>query len=166
MPTETLSYAQSLRVIGQDLENLGINSFELEKIGDEYIVRTIRNDTGRKSSHGVLTTITEKILGPEASAGEIPNPLRFGTPAILRSDRQRRLKRCEPDGMPLRNLSLVLRVLGDYLDRKRARDFVISWSTYSAKVSYAQKAEYFTVENLYDWGISMYLKRSTRSAAT
>jgi hypothetical protein len=52
-----------------------------------------------------------------------------------------------------------LRVLGGYLDRKRAAEFAIRWSKHSAMVSYGQHEEYFTAENLYDLGISMYLKR-------
>jgi len=39
MTPAALSYAQSLRVMGQALEVLRINSFELEKRGDEYVVR-------------------------------------------------------------------------------------------------------------------------------
>ena len=40
MEIETLSYAQSLRVIGQQLDGLGVDSFKLDKRGDEYIVQT------------------------------------------------------------------------------------------------------------------------------
>jgi len=39
MTPAALSYAQSLRVMGQALEALRIDSFELEKRGDEYVVR-------------------------------------------------------------------------------------------------------------------------------
>jgi hypothetical protein len=40
---QALSYSQSLRVIGQALEALRINAFELEKKGEEYIkLRGIR----------------------------------------------------------------------------------------------------------------------------
>jgi hypothetical protein len=38
MAAVTLSYAQALRVIGQNLIPLGIDSFELAKWGDDYIV--------------------------------------------------------------------------------------------------------------------------------
>jgi hypothetical protein len=34
---ESLSYAQSLRVVGQDLNALGVDFFELAKWGDDYI---------------------------------------------------------------------------------------------------------------------------------
>ena len=72
-------------------------------------------------------------------------------------------KRRDPNAMPdARNLSLTLRVLGDYLDRRVAGDFAISWSTNSVRASYGQKVESFTLENLYDLGVRMYLKRSSR----
>jgi hypothetical protein len=34
---ESLSYAQSLRVVCQDLDALGVDFFELAKWGDDYI---------------------------------------------------------------------------------------------------------------------------------
>ena len=64
-----------------------------------------------------------------------------------------------------KNLSLGLRVLGDYLDGKEARDFAVSWSTHLVTVSYDHKQESFTLENLYDCGVNMYLRRSNRRPA-
>jgi len=65
----------------------------------------------------------------------------------------------------LRNLSLELRGLGDYLDRKSAGDFTISWAPAPdlKKVKYDQKSESFTLRDLYDFGIHMYMKRSDRT---
>jgi len=54
-----------------------------------------------------------------------------------------------------RDLSFVLRVLGDYLDRKIPGQFTISWSKNSIMISYDQIQESFTPENLYDFGIHM-----------
>jgi hypothetical protein len=47
---QALSYSQSLRVIGQALEALRINAFELEKKGEEYIVRTDPSEAAGKIS--------------------------------------------------------------------------------------------------------------------
>ena len=83
--------------------------------------------------------------------------------AILWLDVEKRLKRSEPNAMPdTRNLSLTLRVVGDYLDRKAVGDFAVLWSTDSVKVSYGKKVESFTREELYDLGVRMYLRRSSR----
>jgi probable HAF family extracellular repeat protein len=71
----------------------------------------------------------EKILGHYDSDKEIPNRLYFTPSDIIWADTQRRLKR-KISGSPsdLRDLFFVLRVLGDYLDRKKPGQFTISWS--------------------------------------
>ncbi len=79
---------------------------------------------------------------------------------------ERRLKRKISSSSDRRDLSFVLRVLGDYLDRKTPGQFTISWSQNSIMISYDQIREIFTPENLYDFGIHMYLRRSTRDRAT
>ncbi len=163
---ESLSHAQSLRVVGQDLDALGVDFFELAKWDDDYIVWPGHAEFTRKLSakRGFLSKITQKILGHEYSAREIPNRLYFTPADIIWADTQRRLKR-KISGSPsdLRDLSFVLRVLGDYLDRQKAGQFTISWSQDSIMISYDQKQESFTAENLYDFGIGMYLRRSTRT---
>jgi hypothetical protein len=159
---EPHSYAQSLRVVGQDLDALGVDSFHLAKRGDEYIVWPEGAESTRKSpvEKGFLSKITQKILGEDDSDKKLPNRLCFTLSQIVSADTQRRLKRKISDSpSDRRDLSFVLRVLGNHLDRKRAGDFAIRWSKYSAMVSYGQHEEYFTAENLYDLGISMYLKR-------
>jgi hypothetical protein len=162
---ESLSYAQSLRVIGQDLDALGVDFFELAKWGDDYIVWPGHAEFTSKLSaeKGFLSKITQKILGHEDSAREIPNRLYFTPADIIWADRQRRLKRKTGSPSDLRDLSFVLRVLGDYLDRQKVGQFTISWSQDSIIISYDQKQERFTSQNLYDLGIGMYLRRSTRT---
>jgi hypothetical protein len=159
---EPLSYAQSLRVVGQDLDALGVDSFHLERRGDDYIVWPERTEFTRKRpvEKGLLSKITHKILGEDDSTQELPNRLCFTAAEIASADTRRRFNRKISDSpTDRRDLSFVLRVLGSYLDRKRAADFAIRWSKHSAMVSYSQYEEYFTAENLYDLGISMYLKR-------
>jgi hypothetical protein len=163
MAPETLSYTQSLRVIGQDLDDVDIHSFELEKRDNAYIVRLNRRQTAKALpwEKGILRRITEKILGPGEPASEISNTLYFTSSQILGSDTERRMRRSTPGAMPdINKLSLALRVLGDYLDRKAANDFVISWTTVSITVRYGRAEEIFTLPNLYDLSVHMYLKRS------
>ena len=106
-------------MVGQDLDALGVDSFELAKWGDDYIVWPERTEFTKTLSaeKRFLSKITQKILGHEDSAREIPNRLYFTPSQILWADTQRRLKR-KISGSPsdLRDLSFVLRVLGDYLD--------------------------------------------------
>jgi hypothetical protein len=166
---ELLSYAESLRVVGQDLDALGVDSFRLAKSGDHYIVWPEGSEFTTKLSgkKGFLAKITQKILGEDDSDKKLPRSMYFTSAEIVSSDTQRRLQRKISDNpSDRRDLSFGLRVLGNYLDRKRAADFAIRWSKHSAMVSYGQKEEYFTIENLYDLGISMYLNRRDRGRKT
>ncbi len=64
MGTLTVSYAQALRVIGQNLVPLGINAFELATWGNDYIVWIKHRESARHpSANTVLDKITQKILG-------------------------------------------------------------------------------------------------------
>ena len=165
MARETLSYSQSLRVIGQRLHGAGINSFELNKSRDEYIVRLDPGSFVPKVSRETRLSkcISEKILSDSLRA--VPTTLKFTISEILCSDDEEGLRR-RKTGMPdINNLSLVLRVLGDYLDRKAAGDFAISGSMDSVNVRYDQQEQRFTAHNLYDLAIVMYLKRSNYSPA-
>jgi len=64
------------------------------------------------------------------------------------------------------SLGLGMRVLGQYLDLKRAGDFAISWSTGSVRISFLQKEQSLSPSNLYELGICMYLKRSDDTPQT
>lgn len=168
MTAEALSNAQSLRVIGQQLAGLGINSFELDKRGDEYIVRRDRTEsTGDAREKTFLESVFKNTPGAPDTEREIPNPLCFSTSQIIWSDTENQLRRGQPTTMPDANeLSTLLRVLGDYLDRRAANDFAISCDMGLVTVSYGQKKESFRSENLYDLGVHMYLRRSNRGRAT
>lgn len=159
---ESLSYAQSLRVVGQDLDALGVDSFDLAKWGDDYIVWPKHTEL---LNRGFLSKLTRMISGQDTAHREVPERFYFPSAEILRADTERRLKRKMDSPSDQRDISFVLRVLGDYLDRKRVDQFTISWSKDSTTISYEQKQESFTSQNLYDFGIRMYLRRSTRGEA-
>lgn len=167
MTGSTLSLAQSLRVIGQALEPLQIDRFELEKSSDEYVVWMNRNDSANKPARGkgFVDRLVKKVWGSD-SAGAMPNLVKFPSSEVQRLDNEGRSRRRRLSAMPdAHSLSLGLRALGGYLDREGAADFAISWSAQSITVSYKQKQETFTLANLYDLGVHMYLKRSSRSPA-
>ena len=119
------SYSQSLRVIGQTLEVLRIDTFTLEKMGEKYIVRNWEPS--------FLKSITEKVWGPGDSDKMLLSP-RPTEPLIYTSSDTNRLealgqsRRGSDSGQEGHNLSLALRVVGDYLDRHRAVAFDISWA--------------------------------------
>jgi hypothetical protein len=165
MESKSLSNAQSLRLIGQYLRGLSIDAFELDKIGDEYLVRVDPNQPNGKSSGG--TGFSKSIQKMDLAQGKIATPLHFNSSDIFRLQFERRLRRAEAGGMPnARSLGLRMRVLGQYLDLKGADDFAISWATDSVKTSFLQKEQSFSPSNLYDFGICMYLKRSDDDSQT
>ena len=168
MTPAILSYSQSLRVIGQALEVLRINTFTLEKRGGKYIVHNWEPS--------FLKSITEKVWGPGDFDKILLNP-QGPTEALIytSSDTNRlealgRSRRRSDSGQERHNLSLALRVVGDYLDRHRAVAFDISWVGHSVTVKYQSPADghkeaNFTVQNLPDLGVGMYLRRSSRRPA-
>ena len=169
MTPATLSYSQSLRVIGQALDVLRINTFTLEKRGERYSVRNWEPSS--------LKSITEKVWGPGDSDKILLNPQRPTEPLIYTSSDTNRLealgqsRRGSDSGQERHNLSLALRVVGDYLDRHRAVAFDISWVRHSVTVKYQSPADghkeaNFTVQNLHDLGVGMYLRRSSRRLAS
>jgi hypothetical protein len=165
MTPATLSYCQSFRAIGQALEVLRINTFTLEKTGEKYIVRNWEPS--------FLKSITEEVWGPGDSDKILLSPRRPTEPLIYTSSDTNRLealgrsKRGSDSGQKPHSLSLALRVVGDYLDRHRAVAFDISWARHSVTVKYQTPADghkeaNFTVQNLLDLGVDMYLRRSSR----
>lgn len=157
----SLSHSQALRVIGQRLANLGINVFELKKTGDLYAVHVDpSSDAGQLPNGRIATHHIGQTIHPGCRT-EFPVILEF-TPAELRwGDDQNRLQRIRPAAFPVvGNLSLMLRVLGDFIDRKAPDEFTISWSRHSVKVRDGNVEHSFSAHNIYDLGIVMYLKRS------
>jgi hypothetical protein len=87
------SYAQVLRAIGQDLEASKLRYFDLKREGEEYLVRP--------------------------AISHEPQELRYTAADIVRLEREGRAKRIDPSRTPdFSSLSQILRVIGQYIDRK------------------------------------------------
>lgn len=170
MTPVTLSYSQSLRAIGQALEMLRIDTFTLEKSGEKYIVRNWEPS--------FLKGITEKVWGPGESGRILLSPGRGPTGALIYTSSDTNClealgqsRRGSDSGQESHNLSLFLRVVGEYLDRRRAVAFDVSWDRDSVTVKYqtpdeGHKEEKFTPQNLHDLGVGMHLRRSNRQVAS
>lgn len=168
MAAETLSNAQCLRVIGQDLNALGINAFNLGRRNDEYTLWVEGRESGKQLTEQKTSFkgITQAILRPDYLAREISGPIHFSMSEIFWAHIARGIRRRTSHGVTdLHELSLLLRVLGHHLDKKAADDFLIFWSTNSVKVVCGNNEDNFTVLNLYDLGTSMYLTRANRRSA-
>lgn len=167
MTVETLTNAQSLRVIGQQLAGLGIDCFEVEKSGDDFVVQLRHGEaTGQSPTNATPANPHRELRKAADSATHSPSSIHLGPDQILQADSENSLQRHQPAEMPdPYKLSTLLRVLGDYLDRKGAEEFAIEYDSTSLTVKYGQKSESLRVDILYDLGVHMYLRRSNRSAA-
>jgi hypothetical protein len=163
----SLSYAQSLRAIGESLEVLGVSAFDLEKDDGNYIVRLTDSKPTRKTNF--VKRIAGKLRGSRKSDKQATTkPLRYTPSDISRLLAEQQSRHGKTNVMAdAHKLAQVLRVLGDHLDRKQARVFTLSASSDSVAVwfetnSVQQKRETYTVANLYDMAVHMYLRRSKR----
>ena len=154
---EGLSYAQCLRVIGQYLDAHRINSFDLKTLNVSFAVSS--NEPTIEAPKGLLSQV-RRLFIPETPP--VPNPVIFSRLEIYRLDKDRRAARKPGSPTDRRDNSFVLRVLGDYLDRKNATEFSVHCSRDSVRVRCDAGAELFTHQDLYDLGIRMYLRRGGR----
>jgi hypothetical protein len=167
MAAITLSHSQALRVIGQNLVSISCDSFDLITAGDDYVVTRHDFDPPRSvpSSKTFLNQWLTKTFRRPKAEQTASTRLHFTRSEILISNFQRQAERRIGNPTDVRDLSFVLRVLGDYLDKKSAREFSISWSPHLITVQYNGKEDLFTRDNVYDFVISMYLKRSSRRSS-
>jgi hypothetical protein len=160
------SYARSLRVIGQALESLRITSFALEKDGGKFIVQNWEPS--------FLKNIANQVWGndcvPKPGHGKSRNLLLiYDNADTERLETVGRARRGSREIQKPYKISSCLRVLGDYLDKHRAMDFHLWWSTESVTIKYqatagTPKEANFTVQNLHDLAVGMYIRRSGRSS--
>src|SRR5262249_40780808 len=136
-----LSYAQSLRAIGESLQKQGISTFDLEKRGENYSLQVITSQTATRGSF--LTKIVKLFGRADNSARESSDStVSSRTLCYTSSDISRLVteQQSRHEGLNVmadaQKLAQVLRVLGDYLDRKEAVAFTVSVSGHSLAVAY------------------------------
>ncbi len=162
-----VSYAQSLRAIGQALETLRLQSFELRKDRADYILR-VRMSASAGKAKTISAKLSVDIEHFKKQALDFAIPV--SSSVISRLDAEGRSRQGSASGASTADLSLSLRVLGHFLDEKRAVTFSISWSPHSVIVQYqtpngSHRVRDFTTQNLHEravhkLGVRMYLRRS------
>jgi hypothetical protein len=178
---EMTGYAQPLRAIGQALEVLNIQDFEMEPVGEDYFVR------------GHMPQADKKIMGDPIGAEKLdaiwgrvpvrndpgdalqrdaatlsPIELRYTAQDIERLEEEGRLHRGRSEvKADAATVSQVLRGIGSYLNQKRARlckitrDVDLLVVEYESSIGSIRK-EAFAPNDLYDLWVRMYMQRSTR----
>jgi len=134
-----MPHAKSLRVIGQSLERAGIETFEVEKHGQQYLIWTdALTEEGEWTLRNVLGR--NKVLSQGARPSKDKRRAFCFSPAdISRLDAQaqkKRRKQSRPGTPPPKILSQGLRALGNHLDRMLAHAFRIEWTSGSVTLNY------------------------------
>lgn len=178
-----LTYAQPLRAIGQALETLNIQSFEMEPVVDGFFVRGTVPLASKESLNESLASDKLRMIwgqlpkgtGPEGEPGKATHSSVLSWIELLYTEKD--VERLEEEGRARRidprrtanpsTLSQVLRCLGAYLNQKRARLVKISRESESVSVEYETSLgtnirETLSVSDVYDLWVRMYLQRSER----
>jgi hypothetical protein len=168
-----LIYAKSLRAIGQSLEVVRVEAFELNKKGDAYVVQS--NSLTPTALWILRNSVIEKI-GDAPGFNPKSTPLtegdgwrRYDALDISRLDTQGRKKRRGHSFAQMREahkVSHLLRTLGEHLDIMDVSTFNISWTPDFISVDYqtaeGQERKNFSAEKLRQLGLHMRFRRSTR----
>jgi len=181
-----MGYAQLLRAIGQALETLNIQSFEMEPVGGDFFIRGNVLLASAESLDGQLTydelrrAIWGKLPDENGGSGEdtdatsltvhSPVELLYGVKDVERLEEEGRSKRVNPHGTANpSSLSQVLRCIGAYLNHKRARLLKLSREAETVAVEYETSLgttikEILSLSDLYDLWVRMYLQRAERTS--
>jgi hypothetical protein len=178
-----VEYAKSLRSIGQALETLRVEDFDLEVDGEAFLVRcsvpwpkevvTEQPDQARLLRHiwGVLppdSTLELKMsITSRFKATDVD--LRYSLKDVDRLDEEGKAKRGDSPVEPhAPTLSQFLRTIGAYVNQKPARLLKISRSNDSIAIQYESPSgqkndESLSVGDLYDLWVWMSMKRADRN---
>ena len=171
-----MSFAKSLRVIGQSLEIAKVLEFKLEGDGRNFM---LQSDSMSRTAQWMLRYAgRENDISPLAgrrSAANTPlelKPVEFSDADIERLNAREAQRRREFSNarteLSTTKLSQLLRILGDHLDRSSARTFLIFWMRDSIVVDYRRtdglpERQRFTTEKLLQLGHSGHRRLSLTS---
>jgi hypothetical protein len=181
MRHNTVDYEQILRAIGQGLEALSVEAFDLEVANDLFIIQaTAIRSTAAKLNAAKLGGIRKAFLKicssykkrspPQTAAGKLSAPpavlqLQFTRTDIYNLEREGQALRSDWKGSPLaHSLPQVLRTVGWYIDQRQGRLHKIAHSGGSVSVSYTgslekEKIETLTLLQIYDMWVHLFKQR-------
>jgi hypothetical protein len=179
--TSTIGYAQPFRAIGQALETLDLQIFELEPAGEDFLIRghLSKPDASANALSAASLSTVWGNLPPVASEkrreqNEPPVSLlssielQYTRKDIERLEQEGRANRTDPNRIPEHSsLSQVLRCVGAYLVQKRARLIKLWRDSDSVSLEYQTSLggtlkDKLVVGELYDLWVRMYMQRAQR----
>jgi len=177
----TIDYAQPLRAVGQALEILKMESFELEPDGDDFVVRgevTVRgaspdpqNSESRslrfsRETEGTFPVSDVEVVATPAIGNQLD--LCYTLKDVGRLEQTGRARRGEPPGITdAPSLSHDLRTIGAYLEEKPAllvkilkheESVTVVYETLSG-IRFEEKLDRATLR---EWETQTFIKRAAR----
>jgi hypothetical protein len=177
--TQVENQSQALRTIGQALEEIHLDSFEIVSEGRELVIRAnaaalkkSANTEEREAGLGALwRRLRSRYLENHASSNDNAPPLemRYGWEELIQLDRNRKARTStEPKKPDVYNLPEMLRLVGAHLDMKKAQLLRLSKREQQLTIEYRTergelKRENHDVASFYDLSVHLYLKRTKRA---
>ena len=174
-----MKYSTALRVIGQKLESVGPETYEVVSYSSSYLVRcrvkeeNASNKAKERQVRGLASFLRLWREPGTPVAPENPNSETFMNVEFLysieeleRHNEERKRPRRDAHAMPdPYSISNVLRAVGEFLDRKadakllfatkRGQEVVILYETKRGD----RNLEEFPISTLYDYVVKQYVKR-------
>jgi hypothetical protein len=175
--TQVTHQAQALRTIGQALEEIHLDSFEIVSEDRQLVIRaeaaalkkSACSDDRSKGLGGLWRRLRSRHLAKHGSSTHKASPLemRYGWKELAQLDgnRKSRSSAAEPKKPDLYNLSEMLRLVGAYLDLRKAQLLLLSKKEQQLTIKYRTergqiKTENHDVASFYDLSVHLYLKRA------
>jgi hypothetical protein len=181
-PIEPFDYARHLRAIGQDLENLRLTRFNLECVGNVYLVWPRPDSIDTQSRSSILTNRRLRKLWQNRSAPRSQgrkeyitvNPLhhikryRYTSHEIETIEKAGQRRRCLSTMTDGHSQSQLLRTVGGLLSQRNQKLLGIAWQELSVSVVFEsdrgrREIDVFRLDHLYDLWVRMYLRRNNRA---
>ena len=177
MTTEILNCSQKLRALGQLLEALNIESFTLRVDDNDFLIRDrfprrnreIKVPESLVSAWNIVRARDSRFEDSFHETGVLQFRVTPDDAALLEHDGQEQREnsgKVPEIGAP----SQILRDVGGIVDHKRGRLLEVTKHNQDIHFEFELPSreivtERFTVSSLYDYWVTMYLKRSDRSPA-
>ena len=177
---QSVPLGQQLRAVGQALEDMGVQNFELEVDRSGFVVRgKVSVKAQEPAAQGAQETSAgglgrffrsaspERASTPSAPPEPSPVELRFTPEEIDQLERAGQMRREAAPGMPGFGAAQMLRTIGDYLDRQGHKLLRVEKLGPAISIDYQTASGQRNTENrtnssLYDLSVRMYLRRSDR----
>jgi hypothetical protein len=177
--TDPTPSSRALRTIGQALEFLHLETFELVCKGNDFVIRTQPADLRKSLAEDIQAVdiaavwrrLRDRYLSEKAHSHQrqAPLELHYSSSDIEQLDRAKTRSGTDGKKPDPFNLPEMLRLVGTYVDDKGARLLKLSKREQELTIQYQtergeSRTEVHNVSSFYDLSVHMYLKRHARKA--